>query len=83
MGQSLWESQRRKLGRIDPVDDAALEEAVLRYGCFVLSQRGPLQSAVRMPELRDPSRGGWAIALALAGILLFIATRRKWRPARS
>lgn len=83
VGQSLWESQRRKLGRIDPVDDAALEEAVLRYGCFVLSQRGPLQSAVRMPELRDPSRGGWAIALALAGILLFIATRRKWRPARS
>ena len=77
VGQSLWESQRRALGGVDPSDDAALEEAVLRYGCFVLSQRGPLQSAIPMPELRKPSRGGWAIGLALTGILVFIATRKR------
>ena len=83
VGQSLWESQRRALGGVDPSDDAALEEAVLRYGCFVLSQRGPLQSAIPMPELRKPSRGGWATGLALTGILVFIATRKRGKRARS
>ncbi|MCH2063786.1 MAG: CHAT domain-containing protein [Roseibacillus sp.] len=78
IGQSLWETQRRNLSEVDPSDDAAMEEAVLRYGCFVLCQRGPLQAAVEMPEIREPSRARWAIALAIAAVLVFFATR-KWR----
>lgn len=77
IGQSLWETQRRTLADIDPADDAALEEAVLRYGCFVLCHRGPLQEAVEMPELKDESRKHfWAIGLALAAVLILVLTRR-------
>ncbi len=78
IGQSLWETQRRSLAGVDPADDAAMEEAVLRYGCFVLCQRGPLQTAVEMPEIREPSRMRWALALGVAGVVVFAATR-KWR----
>ena len=78
IGQSLWETQRRNLSGIDPSDDAAMEEAILRYGCFVLCQRGPLPAAVEMPEIREPSRTRWALALAIAAVLVFFVTR-KWR----
>ncbi len=78
IGQSLWETQRRNLSGIDPSDDAAMEEAVLRYGCFVLCQRGPLQGAVEMPEIREPSRTRWALAITIAAVLVFFTTR-KWR----
>jgi CHAT domain-containing protein len=81
IGQSLWETQRRSLAGVDPADDAAMEEAVLRYGCFVLCQRGPLQPAVEMPEIREPSRIRWALALAVAGLLILVATR-KWRKSQ-
>ncbi len=77
IGQSLWETQRRILAEVDPTDDAALEEAVLRYGCFVLCQRGPLEAAVEMPELKDPFKFPWPIALALAGVAVFLITRSK------
>ena len=83
VGQSLWESQHRNLVEVDTADDAALEEAVLRYGCFVLSQRGPLQQAVTMPEIRDPSHGRWAIGLAVVGILVFLTTRKRRRSAHA
>ena len=82
IGQSLWETQQRNLSGVDSSDDAAMEEAVLRYGCFVLCQRGPLQAAVEMPEIREPSRTRWAIALAITAVLVFFATR-KWRPRHS
>ena len=78
IGQSLWETQRRNLSGVDPSDDAAMEEAILRYGCFVLCQRGPLPAAVEMPEIREPSRTRWALALAIAAVLVFFVTR-KWR----
>ena len=81
IGQSLWETQRRSLAGVDPTDDAAMEEAVLRYGCFVLCQRGPLQTAIEMPEIREPSRIRWALALAVAGLLILVATR-KWRKSQ-
>jgi hypothetical protein len=77
IGQSLWETQRRVLAEVDPTDDAALEEAVLRYGCFVLCQRGPLEAAVEMPELKDHFEFPWPIALALAGVIVFLITRSK------
>ena len=37
-----------------------------------------LQGAVEMPEIREPSRTRWAIAIAIAAVLVFFATR-KWR----
>ncbi|MFP6895509.1 MAG: CHAT domain-containing protein [Roseibacillus sp.] len=75
VGQSLWETQRRTLQNVDPNDDAELEEAILRYGCFVLCQRGPLQAAVDMPESREPFRHQWAVALGLTGIFIFLISR--------
>ena len=75
VGQSLWETQRRTLQNVDPNDDAELEEAILRYGCFVLCQRGPLQGAVDMPESREPFRHQWAVALGLTGIFIFLISR--------
>lgn len=82
IGQSLWETQRRTIGDVDPDDDAELEEAVLRYGCFVLTQRGPLQPAVEMPEIKERFEHWTPLILALGGILIFIVSRpRKRRTA--
>lgn len=79
VGQSLWETQRRVLADVETTDDDALEEAVLRYGPFVLCQRGPLQAAVEMPELEEPFRHSWAVGFALAGVFVFLITRRRKR----
>jgi len=75
VGQSLWETQRRAFEEVDPRDDAELEEAILRYGCFVLCQRGPLQSAVPMPVLKKSFEPWWLAALAVTGAFLFLITR--------
>ena len=78
IGQAVWETQRRNLSSVDTTDDAALEEAVLRYGCFVLCQRGPIEPLVAMPEFREASRTRWAILLAVAAVVVFLTTR-KWQ----
>ena len=78
IGQAVWETQRRKLSGVDTADDAALEEAVLRYGCFVLCQRGPIEALVTMPEFKKPSRTGWAIVLIVAAVVVFLTTI-KWQ----
>tara|TARA_B100001079_G_C16078324_1_gene368783 strand:- start:143 stop:544 length:402 start_codon:yes stop_codon:yes gene_type:complete len=78
IGQAVWETQRRKLSGVDTADDAALEEAVLRYGCFVLCQRGPIEALVTMPEFKKPSRKRWAIVLIVAAVVVFLTTR-KWQ----
>ena len=78
IGQAVWETQSRNLSGIDTRDDAALEEAVLRYGCFVLCQRGPLEASVTMPELREPSPTRWAFALTVMAVIVFLTTR-KWQ----
>ena len=78
IGQAVWETQRRKLSGVDTADDAALEEAVLRYGCFVLCQRGPIEALVTMPEVQKPSRIRWAIVLIVAAVVVFLTTR-KWQ----
>ena len=78
IGQAVWETQRRNLSSVDTADDAALEEAVLRYGCFVLCQRGPIEPLVAMPEFKEASRTRWAILLAVAAVVVFLTTR-KWQ----
>lgn len=79
IGQSLWETQRRTMEDVDPEEDAELEEAVLRYGCFVLTQRGPLRPAVEMPEIEKRFQHWTPLILAVGGILIFIVSRPRKR----
>lgn len=71
-GQSLWEAQRRALAETAIDQDALLEEAVLRYGCFVLSQRRSLQSPVPMPGFHKSINYAWGILVAV-GVLGLLA----------
>jgi CHAT domain-containing protein/tetratricopeptide (TPR) repeat protein len=80
IGQAVWETQKRNFTGVDTADDDALEEAVLRYGCFVLCQRGPIKATVTMPEFKEPSPTRWAFALVVMAVIVFLATR-KWQRA--
>jgi len=75
LAQSLWDAQRRALEKPPSDDPDAIEETVLRYGGFVLSQRGPLLAAVELPPIDKPLNPGW---IALAGATAIFAIVFLW-----
>ena len=87
--QALWQLQGRLLDKEAGFseDDAALEEAVLRYGPFLITHRGPIPEAIisSSPPIKKQSVFWWRYLLwivvfgGLIAVLLRISSRQKRR----
>ncbi|MFC0020097.1 CHAT domain-containing protein [Roseibacillus persicicus] len=87
--QTLWSLQSQLLRRDGglPGDDAALEEAVLRYGPFLITHRGPIREVQPKPAAAKTSSQVfwwryllWIAVFALTTLVLtWIAGRRNRR----
>jgi CHAT domain-containing protein/Flp pilus assembly protein TadD len=81
LSQAAWQTQREGLAPIDPNDAAALEEAVLTLGPFVLCQRQGLMPprAVTPPPPPPQPDKIWLIVSASFGSLAILFLLATWR----